>query len=60
MLKVYQEAFMWMVLRELFGGLSARGRFWLAVVLVLAVLAIFVTMTATGVDATPLWALLSR
>ncbi|MFN8466318.1 MAG: hypothetical protein U0X20_12245 [Caldilineaceae bacterium] len=49
---------MWGALRELFGGLSERGRFWLAVVLILALLAIFVTMIVTGVDATPLWALL--
>ena len=45
-------------LRELFGGLSERGRFWLAVVIVVALLAVFVTMIVTGVDATPLWAML--
>ena len=49
---------MWSGLRELFGGLSEKGRFWLAVVIILALLAVFVTMTVTGVDATPLWALL--
>jgi hypothetical protein len=49
---------MWTALRELFTGLSPRGRFFLAVVLILSVLAVFVTMTVTGVDATPLWALL--
>jgi hypothetical protein len=49
---------MWSGLRELLGGLSEKGRFWLAVVLILALLAVFVTMTVTGVDATPLWALL--
>jgi hypothetical protein len=49
---------MWDALRELFGGLSMRGRFWLAVVIVLALLAVFVTITVTGVDATHLWALL--
>jgi hypothetical protein len=45
-------------LRELFGGLSGRGRFWLAVVIIGALLAVFVAMMVTGVDATPLWALL--
>jgi hypothetical protein len=49
---------MFTALRELFTGLSPRGRFWLAVILILALLAVFVTMTVTGVDATPLWALL--
>jgi hypothetical protein len=49
---------MWSALRELFTGLTPRGRFYLAVVLILAVLAIFITMILTGVDATPLWALL--
>jgi hypothetical protein len=49
---------MFSALRELFTGLSPRGRFWLAVILILALLAVFVTMTVTGVDATPLWALL--
>ena len=52
------EAHMWSGLRELFGGLSERGRFWLAVVIILVLLAVFVTMTVTGVDLTPLWALL--
>ena len=49
---------MWSGLRELFGGLSERGRFWLSVVIIAALLAVFVTMTVTGVDLTPLWALL--
>jgi hypothetical protein len=49
---------MFTALRELFTGLSPRGRFWLAVILILVLLAVFVTMTVTGVDATPLWALL--
>jgi hypothetical protein len=49
---------MWSSLRELFTGLSPRGRFWLAVVLILVLLAVFVTMTVTGVDSTPFWALL--
>jgi hypothetical protein len=53
---------MWMALRELLGelfaGMSMRGRFWLAIVLILALLAVFVTITVTGVDATPLWVLL--
>jgi hypothetical protein len=49
---------MFTALRELFTGLSPRGRFWLAVILILTLLAVFVTMTVTGVDATPLWALL--
>ena len=49
---------MWSGLRELFGGLSERGRFWLAVVIILALLAVFVTVTVSGVDAGPLWALL--
>ena len=50
---------MWTALRELFAGSSApRGRFWLAVVIIAALLAVFVTMTVTGVDLTPLWALL--
>ncbi len=49
---------MWTALRDLFGGLSPRGRFWLAVVIVAALLAIFVTLTLTGVDAGPLWSLL--
>ena len=42
----------------MFGGLSERGRFWLAVVVILALLAVFVTMTVTGVDLAPLWAML--
>ncbi len=49
-------------LRDLFTGLSPRGRFWLSVVIILVLLAVFVTMTVTGVDTTtlfaPLWALL--
>ena len=49
---------MWSGLRELFGGLSEKGKFWLAVVIIAALLAVFVTMTVTGVDLTPLWALL--
>jgi hypothetical protein len=49
---------MWGALRELFTGLSPRGRLWLAVALIAAVLVVFVTMTVAGVDATPLWALL--
>jgi hypothetical protein len=53
---------MWAALRELFANVNPRGRFWLAVVIILALLAVFVTMTVTGVDTTtlfaPLWALL--
>ena len=49
---------MWSGLRELFGGLSERGRFWLAVVIIGALLAVFVTMVVMGVDLTPLWAML--
>ncbi len=49
---------MWTALRELFANLTSRGRFWLSVVIIAALLAIFVTMTVTGVDLTPLWALL--
>ena len=49
---------MWSALRELFGGLSPKGRFWLAVVIILTLLAVFVTMTMTGVDVTPWWAIL--
>ena len=49
---------MWSALRELFSGLSPRGRFWLAVVIILALLAVFVTMTVTGVDLTPFWTIL--
>ena len=45
-------------LRDLFTGLTPRGRFWLSVVIILALLAVFVTMIMTGVDLTPLWALL--
>ena len=45
-------------LRDLFAGLSPRGRFWLTVVIILALIAVFVTMTVTGVDLTPFWALL--
>ena len=40
---------MWIGLRELFANLSPRGRFWLSVVIILALLAVFVTMTVTGV-----------
>lgn len=49
---------MWTALRELFGGLSPRARFWLAVVLILAFLAVFITLVVTGADLTPLWAIL--
>jgi uncharacterized membrane protein YhaH (DUF805 family) len=49
---------MWSSLRELFSGLSPRGRFWLAVVLTLALVAVFVTMTVTGADSAPWWAIL--
>ncbi len=49
---------MWGALRELFGGLSERGRFWLAVVLVVALLLIFVTLRLTGGDESGLWGLL--
>jgi hypothetical protein len=49
---------MWSGLRELFGGLSERGRFWLAVVVILALLAVFVTMVVRGVDLAPLWGVL--
>jgi hypothetical protein len=51
---------MWSALRELFSGLSAAGRFWLAVVVVIALLAVFITMTLAGVDAAPLWGLLGQ
>ena len=53
-----QEDGMWTALRELFGGLSPAGRFWLAVVVIAALLVVFVTLTMRGVDAGPLWALL--
>jgi hypothetical protein len=49
---------MWSALRDLFGALSPAGRFWLTVVIVAALLAVFVTLTLRGVDAGPLWALL--
>ena len=49
---------MWSALRELFAGLSPRGRFWLAVVLILAVIVVLVTMMVTGVDSAPMWAML--
>ena len=49
---------MWTALRELFANLTPQGRVWLSVVIIAALLAVFVTMTVTGVDATPLWALL--
>ena len=52
------EVHLWSALRELLGGLSPRGRFWLAVVIILTLLAVFVTMTVTGVDVTPWWAIL--
>ena len=49
-------------LRELFGGLSERGRFWLAVVMVVAVVGVLVAMMVMGVDVVavfgPLWAML--
>ena len=51
---------MWTALRELFAGLTPRGRFWLAVVFVLALIAVLVTMTVTGVDLTPFWAILGQ
>jgi hypothetical protein len=51
---------MWSALRELFGGLSPAGRFWLAVVIVAALLGVFVTLVMSGVDAGPLWALLGN
>jgi len=50
---------MWSGLRELFSGLSPRGRFWLAVVVVVALLAVFVTMTLAGTDTAALWRLLA-
>ena len=49
---------MWSALRELFGGLSPAGRFWLALAVIAALLAVFVTLIVSGVDARPLWALL--
>jgi hypothetical protein len=49
---------MWSALRELFGGLSPVGRFWLALAVIAAILVVFVTLIVTGVDAGPLWALL--
>ena len=49
---------MWTALRELFANLTPQGRFWLSIVIIAALLAVFVTMTVTGVDLTPLWALL--
>ncbi len=45
-------------LRELFGGLSERGRFWLAVVIVVAVVVVLVAMMRMGVDVGPLWGML--
>ena len=53
-----QEDTMWSALRELFGGLSPAGRFWLALAVIAALLGVFVTLIVTGVDAGPLWALL--
>ena len=49
---------MWGGLRELFGGLSPRGRFWLAVVIILALVVVFVTMAVTGADLGPWWGVL--
>ena len=48
---------MWSGLRELFGGLSPRGRFWLAVVIIVALIAVVVTMAVTGADSAPWWAI---
>ena len=53
-----KDQIMWTALRELFANLTPQGRFWLSVVIIAALLAVFVTMTVTGVDLTPLWALL--
>jgi hypothetical protein len=49
---------MWNGLHELFAALSPRGRFWLAVLIVVALLAVFVTMTLAEVDTAVLWRLL--
>jgi hypothetical protein len=49
---------MWSALRELFASLAPQGRFWLAVVIILALIAVFVTITVTGADLTPFWAIL--
>jgi hypothetical protein len=49
---------MWTALRELFTGLSPRGRFWLAVVISAALAAVLVTMAVTGVDLAPWWGIL--
>lgn len=49
---------MWTSLRELFVSLTPHGRFWLAVVIILALIAVFVTITVTGTDSAPFWAIL--
>lgn len=51
---------MWPAVRELFVSLSPRGRFWLAVLILLALIAVFVTITVTGLDAAPFWAILGE
>ena len=48
---------MWSGLRELFGGLSERGRFWLAVVIIWPAGRVCHD-GGDGVDLTPLWAML--
>lgn len=49
---------MWPALRELFSSLSPKRRFWLAIVIILALLALILTITLTGSDSTPWWAIL--
>lgn len=49
---------MWTALRDLFGSLTPTGRFWLAVAILAALLALLIVMLLRGVDVSPLWAIL--
>ena len=41
---------MWNALRDLFGSLSEKGRFWLAVAILASLLVVFILTTLTGGD----------
>ena len=49
---------MWGALRELMAGLSPRGRFWMAVAVVAALVVALIVLVYAGLDTGPLFKLL--
>ncbi len=48
------------MLRELFASLTPKGRFWLALAILAAVVGVIGVLIYTGGDLAPFWAILSH